>query len=81
MGENKSSLPRQHLLTDLLFKSSVCVMKKVFYGVAVVLVVVLIILGVMADRKATTKNETNSAADSFNADQLQDAAEKTPAPN
>ena len=56
-------------------------MKKVFYGVAVVLVVVLIILGVMADRKATTKNETNNAGDSFNADQLQDAAEKTPAPN
>lgn len=56
-------------------------MKKVFYGVAVVLVVVLIILGVMADRKATTKNETNNAGDSFNADQLQDAAEKIPATN
>ncbi|MEK7201929.1 MAG: hypothetical protein AAB669_00110 [Patescibacteria group bacterium] len=52
-------------------------MKKVFYGVAVVLVVVLIILGVMTDRKTTTKNETNNTGDSFNADQLEDAEQKT----
>lgn len=56
-------------------------MKKVFYGVAAVLVVVLIILGVMADRKKPTSTETNNTGDSFNADQLQDATEKTPATN
>ncbi|MDP3992868.1 MAG: hypothetical protein Q8Q05_01485 [bacterium] len=54
-------------------------MKKVFYGVAVVLVVLLIVLGVMADRKKSTTTETNSTGDSFNADQLEDAAEKQPA--
>lgn len=54
-------------------------MKKVFYGVAVVLVVVLIILGVIADRKKPTSTETNNTGDSFNADQLEDATEKQPA--
>ncbi|MCR4277764.1 MAG: hypothetical protein NUV80_01335 [Candidatus Berkelbacteria bacterium] len=56
-------------------------MKKVFYGVAAVLVVMLIILGVMADRKKSTTTETNNTGDSFNAEQLEDAAEKTPATN
>ena len=56
-------------------------MKKLFYGFAVVMVVVLIILGVMASRKAPKQTETNNTGDSFNADQLQDAADKTPATN
>lgn len=54
-------------------------MNKVFYWVAVIVAVVLLALGVLASRKTPT--QTNNGGESFNADQLQDAAEKTPATN
>ena len=60
-------------------------MKKVFYGLALILAAGLIVLGVMASRKKTPTN-SNNGGNSFNADQLpfdstqggQDAEQKTP---
>jgi len=54
-------------------------MNKAFYWIAVLVAIALIVLGVMASRKAPTQTNTNNNGDSFNADQLQDAADKTPA--
>lgn len=56
-------------------------MNKVFYWVAVMVVVALLVIGVMASRKSPTQTDTNNTGDSFNADQLQDAADKAPATN
>ncbi|MEK7534843.1 MAG: hypothetical protein AAB613_01780 [Patescibacteria group bacterium] len=56
-------------------------MNKAFYWVAVLVAIALITLGVIASRKTPTQTDTNNTGDSFNADQLQDAAEKTPATN
>ncbi len=56
-------------------------MNKVFYGLAVVIAVVLIVLGVLASRQSTAQTDSIKNGDSFNADQLQDAAKKQPAPN
>ena len=54
-------------------------MNRVFYWVAVLVAIALIVLGVLASRKTPTQTDTNNNGDSFNADQLQDATDKQPA--
>ena len=56
-------------------------MNKAFYWIAVLVAIALIVLGVVASRKSPAQTDTNNSGDSFNADQLQDAADKTPATN
>ncbi len=51
-----------------------------FYLLAALAVVALIILGVISSRKSATESETNDGG-SFNVDQLQDAEQKAPAAN
>jgi len=56
-------------------------MNRVFYWVAVLVVVALLVIGVMASRNTTKQTDTNNGGDSFNTDQLQDATDKTPVTN
>ena len=56
-------------------------MKRMFYALALVVAVALIILGVKTSRQDNTSIKSSDSDDSFNAEELQDADEKTPATN
>ena len=68
-------------MTPVATHSSVGCMKRMFYALALVVAVALIILGVKTSRQDNTSIKSSDSDDSFNAEELQDADEKTPATN